>query len=88
MNVYFWSIVACVFQVGLQNRYKLNKKYRKYLAQTANSEGGFMEDDIMLKQHKVHELKTIVVVCKFTYYKFYMSTVCIFRILFMVVLFQ
>ncbi|KAH3824458.1 hypothetical protein DPMN_126294 [Dreissena polymorpha] len=43
---------ACVFQVSIQNRYKLNKKYRKYLAQ-ASSSGNLLEDTGALPQHKL-----------------------------------
>jgi hypothetical protein len=43
---------ACEFIVGLQNRYKLNKKFRKYKSMVANSEGIIHEDETLLRQHK------------------------------------
>ncbi|XP_060552412.1 inositol 1,4,5-trisphosphate receptor type 2-like [Ruditapes philippinarum] len=47
------SAQACEFIVGLQNRYKLNKKFRKYKSMVANSEGIIHEDETLLRQHKM-----------------------------------
>ena len=46
-----------MFQVCIQNRYKLNKKLRKYLSQT-NSNANLLEDKSLLNQHKVCHLNT------------------------------
>ncbi|WAR13356.1 ITPR1-like protein, partial [Mya arenaria] len=43
---------ACVFQVAIQNRYKLNKKKRKFLAQ-ASSNANLLDDTAQLQQHKL-----------------------------------
>ena len=57
-NKCFNTISAAVFQVCIQNRYKLNKKLRKYLSQT-NSNANLLEDKSLLNQHKVCHTKSL-----------------------------
>jgi hypothetical protein len=48
----FSLLLAVTFQVCIQNRYKLNKKHRKWVAQ-ATSSGDSAHDKVLLQQAKV-----------------------------------
>ena len=59
----FCFSVAVVFQICIQNRYKLNKKYRKWLALSQTDGGSDLTIRAMLSQAKVREAVSCVCVC-------------------------